>query len=241
MTGCAARVLPVVWSRLNDVCHALERLFGDAQDFEFTVQSGALYLLQARRAKRTDWAALAIAVDMVNEGVLTPAEGLDRLQGIDLDTVVRTSFAAAAPATLAVAQVASMGMASGALALDPDAVKRLTEAGKKAVLVRRDTSTADIEGMAAAAGILTASGGRTSHAAVVARQLGKVCLVACPELEIDLDRRQCRVGGTLLREDDPLSLDGNTGAVYAGLLQPMTERPDAALAAVAVWRRALAA
>jgi pyruvate,orthophosphate dikinase len=153
------RVLPVVWSRLNDVCHALERLFGDAQDFEFTVQSGALYLLQARRAKRTDWAALAIAVDMVNEGVLTPAEGLDRLQGIDLDAVVRTSFAAAAPATLAVAQVASMGVASGALALDPDAVKRLTEAGKKAVLVRRDTSTADIEGMAAAAGILTASGG----------------------------------------------------------------------------------
>ena len=120
-------------------------------------------------------------------------------------------------------------MASGAIALDPDAVKRLTAAGTPAILVRRDTVTADIEGMALAAGILTASGGRTSHAAVVARQLGKVCLVACPGLEIDLDRRQCRIGGTLLNEGDILSLDGNTGAVHAGKLALVQERPEAAL------------
>ena len=212
-------------------------LFGDAQDFEFTVQSGVLFLLQSRRAKRTDWAALAIAVDMVEEGTLTPAEGLARLDGIDLSAVVRTTFEQPVPATLAVAQVASMGVASGVIALDPETVKRLAASETPAILVRRDTATSDIEGMALAAGILTASGGRTSHAAVVARQLGKVCLVACPGLEIDLNRRQCRIGGTLLNEGDFLSLDGNTGAIHAGRLALVTERPERALAVVAGWRR----
>ena len=161
-------MLPAVWAQLNDICHELEVLFGDAQDFEFTVQSGVLFLLQTRRAKRTDSAALAIAVNMVEEGALTPTEALARLHGIDLEAVVRTSFALSVPETLAVAQVASMGVASGAIALDPDAVKRLSAAGTSAILVRRDTVTTDTEGMSLAAGILTASGGRTSHAAVVA-------------------------------------------------------------------------
>jgi pyruvate,orthophosphate dikinase len=235
------RVLPAVWARLDAICHELEGLFGDAQDFEFTVQSGVLFLLQSRRAKRTNWAALAIAVDMVEEGLLTPAEALARLDDIDLDAVVRTSFALPVPETLAVAEVAGMGVASGAIALDSDAVKRLTDAGTPAILVRRETMTTDIEGMALAAGILTASGGRTSHAAVVARQLGKVCLVACPGLSIDLDRRTCRIGGTELNEGDLLSLNGNTGAVHPGRLAPVTERPERALAAIAGWRRAAAA
>jgi pyruvate,orthophosphate dikinase len=234
-------VLPAVWTRLNDICQELEVLFGDAQDFEFTVQSGELFLLQARRAKRTAWAALAIAVDMVEEGLLTPSDALAQLDGIDLDTVVRTSFAPPVPETLAVAEVAGMGVASGAIALDPEAVKRLSATGTPAILVRRETVTTDIEGMALAAGILTGSGGRTSHAAVVARQLGKVCLVACPGLDINLDHRQCRIGGTLLNEGDFLSLNGNTGAVHAGQLAQLTERPEAALAAVASWRRAAAA
>jgi pyruvate,orthophosphate dikinase len=234
-------VLPRIWARLNDTCHALEVLFGDAQDFEFTVQSGALFLLQSRRAKRTDWAALAIAVDMVQEGMLTPKQGLALLHGIDLSAVIRTSFAPPVPAVLAVAQVASMGVASGAIALDPDAVKRLTAAGTPAILVRRDTVTADIEGMAMAAGILTASGGRTSHAAVVARQLGKVCLVACPDLQIDMAHRQCRIGGTTLQEDDFLSLDGNSGSVYAGRPAAVTERPTRALAVIESWQAAAAA
>jgi pyruvate, orthophosphate dikinase len=231
-------VLPTAWARLNEICHDLEALFRDAQDFEFTIQSGVLFLLQARRAKRTDWAALAIAADMVEQGLVTSAEGLKQIEGIDLKTVVRTSFALPIPKALAVAQVASMGVTSGAVALDSDAVKRLSQGGKPVILVRRQTVTTDIEGMALAAGILTASGGRTSHAAVVARQLGKVCLVACPGLEIDLDRRQCRIGGTLLNEGDFLSLDGNTGAVHLGSLTPLIERPERALAAIAVWRRA---
>jgi pyruvate,orthophosphate dikinase len=149
-------VLPAVWTRLNDICHELEVLFGNAQDFEFTIQSGVLFLLQTRRAKRTDWAALAIAVNMVDEGLLTPAEGLAQLDGIDLDAVVRTSFGLPLPETLATAQVAGTGGATGAVALDPDAAKRLTEAGTPAILVRRETVTTDIEGMAIAAGILPA-------------------------------------------------------------------------------------
>ena len=233
-------VLPAVWTRLAGICRELEALFGDAQDFEFTVQSGVLHLLQARRAKRTDWAALAIAVDMVGEGLLTPAAALARLDGINLDAVVRTSFTPPVPEPLAVAQVAGMGVACGAVALDTGAVRRLSPAGP-VILVRRDTATTDIEGMALAAGILTASGGRTYHAAVVARQLGKVCLVACPDLTIDMDRRECRIGATVLHEGDALSLDGNTGAVCAGLLAPVTERPNYALAAIALWRRAAAA
>jgi pyruvate,orthophosphate dikinase len=231
-------LLPAVWTRLNGICHELEMLFHDAQDFEFTVQSGVLYLLQARRAKRTAWAALAIAVDMVEEGLLTPAEALARVEGILLDSVVSTSFAPPVPKTLAVAVAAGMGVASGAVALDPDAVKRLSQAGTPAILVRSETTTADIEGMALAAGILTGSGGRTSHAAVVARQLGKVCLVACPSLEIDLDGRQCKIGDTVVKECEFLSLEGNTGAVYLGRLTPLTQRPERALAAIAAWRSA---
>jgi len=222
-------VLPAVWARLGEIGHELESLFGDAQDFEFTVQSGLLFLLQTRRAKRTDWAALVIAVDMVQEGLLTPAAGLARLDAIDLDAVVHTSFVpptSLAPMPDTLAEVAGMGVASGVLTLDTAAAKRLSAAGNSVIFVRRDTVTTDIEGMALAAGILTASGGRTSHAAVVARQLGKVCLVACPALTIDLQHRQCRIGGTVLTEDDALSLDGNTGAVHAGQLTLLTERPE---------------
>ena len=234
-------VLPAVWARLSEICHELEKAFQDAQDFEFTVQSGTLFLLQTRRAKRTDWAALAIAVAMVEEGLLEPAEALVRLDGIKLDTVVRTSFAEPGSKPLAVANVAGMGVAIGAMALDSAAAKRLAEAGTPVILVRQNTETTDIEGVARAVGILTATGGRTSHAAVVARQLGKVCLVGCPGLGIDISHRQCRIGATLLNEGDFLSLDGNTGAVYAGRLAPVTERPERALATIAHWRRSEAA
>ena len=232
------RVLPVIWLRLEEICRVLETLFGDAQDFEFTVQDGVLFLLQARRAKRTDWAALVIATDMVAEGLLNPDAALALIAGIDPATVQRSSFVQPVPPTLAFAQAASMGVACGALALDAAAVERFAAGGTPAILVRQDTVTSDIEGMAQAAGILTGSGGRTSHAAVIARQLGKVCLVGCPGLVIDLVRRQCTVGGTLLNEGDTLALDGNTGAVHAGQLTVTTERPEAALKAIASWHQA---
>lgn len=232
-----ALVLPAIWEQLQATCRTLENLFHDAQDFEFTVQAGVLYLLQTRRAKRTDWAALAIAADMVAEGVLTPQAALRQLDGIALDAINRTSFAAPVPQALAQAQVASLGVASGVLALDSAAVKRFCAAGAHPILVRWDTNTSDIDGMALAAGILTGSGGRTSHAAVVARHMGKVCLVACPGLVIELAQRQCRIGDHLFHEGDVLSLDGNSGDVYPGALTPVIERPAHALAAVAAWRR----
>jgi len=230
------RTLPDIWIRLNTLCRTLETLFGDVQDFEFTIQSGALFLLQTRRAKRTDWAALAIAVDRVAEGALTPAQALAQIKDIDRASVTRTSFAPPVPPTLATALVASLGVASGAIALDSAAVLRFVAAGQPAILVRRDTATSDIEGMAQAAGILTGSGGRTSHAAVVARQLGRVCLVACPDLLIDLARRQISISGTRLDEGSMLSLDGNTGAIHVGMLAVQTERPSAALAVIAAWK-----
>jgi pyruvate,orthophosphate dikinase len=230
------KVLPAAWAALQKTCQVLEALFADVQDFEFTIQESVLFILQTRRAKRTPWAAVAIAVDMVGERLITPREGLTQLAGIDLAGVVRTSFGSAVPEPLAIAEVASMGVAGGALALDTAAVQRFAAAGQPAILVRAETVTADIEGMALAAGILTGSGGRTSHAAVVARQLGKVCLVACPDLEIDLPRRECRIGGRLLKEGDLISLDGNTGAIHPGLLTPTIERPEKALAAIAAWK-----
>lgn len=234
-------VLPVVWSRLSQTCHLLEKLFCDAQDFEFTVQSGELFLLQTRRAKRTDWAALMIAVDMVNEGLLTPPEAIARLRQIKLDEVVRTSVALPLPTALAVAQVAGMGVANGAIALDSPAVLRLAATHTSAILVRNQTLTTDIEGMALAVGVLTGSGGRTSHAAVVARQLGKVCLVGCADLTIDLEHRRCQIGGKVLNEGDLISLDGNTGSVYLNCVSTINERPVEALAAIAEWSRAAAA
>jgi pyruvate,orthophosphate dikinase len=226
-------LLPGLAARLEAVGATLEGLFADAQDFEFTVQNGALWLLQTRRARRTPWAAVRIAVDLVAEGLLTPAAGRRLLAGIDLASVVRTRFANP-PEAIAEALVASVGVASGRIALDSAAAARLAAAGP-VILVRQETLTDDIAGMAQAAGILTATGGRTSHAAVVARQLGRVCLVGCTSLEIDLARRRCRIGGQEFAEGDALSLDGNQGSIYAGSLAVVAERPERELAIIAGW------
>lgn len=230
------RQLPATWKQLEFTAQTLETLFRDAQDFEFTVESGGLYILQSRDAKRTPWAALHIATDLVKEGFLSPAEALARLGGIDLASVSRTRLATRNQQPLTYAQVASMGVATGQIALDTEMAKTLTAAGKAAILVRRDAATSDIEGISAAVGILTAMGGRTSHAAVVARQLGKVCLVGCRELTVDMDLRMCRVGDRTLRETDSISLDANTGAIYAGSVEAITERPEKELKAIRSWQ-----
>jgi pyruvate,orthophosphate dikinase len=232
------RAFPSIWAQLDRAGHTLEALFRDAQDFEFTLQSGILHLLQARSAKRTPWAALRIAVDQVDEGLISRSEALARVAQINLDSVVRTRLADATAEPLARAQVAGMGVACGAIALDSEAAERMAGAGTPAILVRRETETSDIKGMMSAAGTLTAMGGRTSHAAVVARQLAKVCLVACPGLEIDITTRTCRLGGKVMREGELLSLDGNDGGIYAGRLQVVTERPERELRRITSWREA---
>ena len=225
--------LPEIWAQLQSTGKTLESIFRDAQDFEFTLQNGTLYLLQSRAAKRTPCAALRIAVDLVEEGLLQPTEALSLLAGIDLASVARTRLAE----PIAHTKVGGMGVAAGAIALDDEAAERMTKAGLSVILVRRETSTADIAGIATAQGILTAFGGRTSHAAVVARQLGKVCLVGCQDLQIDPDRRTCTIGGRTLNEGDSISLDGNDGSIYAGALAVMEERPEQELAKIASWGR----
>lgn len=232
--------LPEIWTQLDLACHELELLFGDAQDFEFTVQSDRLWLLQSRHAKRTPWAAVRIAVDMVEEGVCRPADALQQLAEIDLSKVQRTSFGAPLPPPLTNAQVASIGVACGAIALDPDTAKRMVAGGQPVILVRQETSTADIDGLAVADGVLTATGGRTSHAAVVARQLGKVCLVSCPGLVVDVAGKSVRIGDRILVEGDFISIDGNDGAVYPGRLTIVTERPERELEIIETWRAAAA-
>jgi pyruvate, orthophosphate dikinase len=228
--------LPAAWDRLKEVRRQLETMFSDVQDFEFTIQNGRLYLLQTRDAKRTPWAALKIACDLVEEGLIQPKEALLRLRAIDLAKVVRSHLTGSQTVPLARATVAGIGVVSGRIAFDAETAKQFVDKGDAAILVRRETTTADITGMANAAGILTSLGGRTSHAAVVARQLGKVCLVGCAALVIDQERHICRIALGHFTEGDWLTLDGNSGDVYGGRLDVTLERPEAQLAVVAGWR-----
>lgn len=228
------RRLPAVWKQIESAGRTLEQIFGDAQDFEFTLQNGVLYLLQSREAKRTGWAALRIAVDLVEEGVIKAVEARRRLCGIDLERVSRTRFEKHSAEVLARAETASIGVVSGLIAFDSAAVDRIAMEGKTAILVMHDIATEDINGIAKAGGILTATGSRTSHAAVVARQLGKVCLVGCSSLDL-AKAGCCRIGERTIRAGDIVSLDGNDGCVYAGTLEMIAERPERELAAIARW------
>ena len=230
-------LLPEVTQQIEALRKRLEAEFGDLQEFEFTVQNGQLFMLQTRNGKRTPLAALRIAVEMVTEGLLTPLAALDRLEGYKLRAIQTESIRAKdGQAPLARAIPAGIGVAVGEIALDSETVRRRAAAGKAVILVREDTSTDDVAGIAGAAGILTARGGRTAHAAVVARQMGKVCLVGCRELAIDLAKRSCSIGGKPLREGQVISLDGGAGEIYAGAVDVVRARPVRELAAVASWR-----
>jgi len=229
--------LPLVAAELARMRTVLEAEFHDMQDFEFTVESGRLYLLQTRTAKRTPWSALRIAVDMVSEQLITQAEALTRLDGVALDGLERLRLAGNVRARpLATATPAGIGVASGAIVFDAARAAELAARGESVILVRPDISTADVEGIAAAQGVLTAAGSRTSHAAVVARQLGKVCLVNCQALRALPQESSCTLGDTRLHEGDALTLDADTGRVYAGRLAVVRERPQAELAQVVAWR-----
>ncbi len=230
-------LLPEVTQQIEALRKRLEAEFGDLQEFEFTVQNAQLFMLQTRSGKRTPLAALRIAVEMVAEGLLEPAAALKRLEGCKLQAIQTEAIRAKdGQAPLACAISAGVGVAVGEIALDSETARRRAAAGKAVILVREDTSTDDIGGIAGAAGILTARGGRTAHAAVVARQMGKVCLVGCRELAIDLAKRSCSIGGKLLREGQVISLDGGAGGVYAGAVDIVRAKPERELAAVASWR-----
>ncbi|WP_137886174.1 PEP/pyruvate-binding domain-containing protein [Pseudomonas sp. 2FE] len=214
-----AAVAPQVWDSLLRATVQLERAFGDMQDFEFTVQDGQLYLLQTRGGKRTPQAAARIALDLCDQGVITQEVALARTRTLDAQALVLRVVAAEDGKTLAPlahAASAASGVVCGEIALDEARVRERKAAGATVVLVRRDAETRDIAALDLADGLLTQRGARTSHAAVVARQLGKVCLVGCESLAINELERVLSIGGLDLREGDPITLDGNEGVLYAG-------------------------
>lgn len=229
-----AERLPEAAKRLTDGIAYLEREFRDMQDVEFTIEDGRLYFLQTRSAKRTPRAALRIAVDMVREGLIDTGAALARLANLDAQALCIARFAEPAQA-IAVGIPASPGVASGRVAFNTDQARKLASGGDPVILVRQDTSTDDVEGFALAAGILTAVGGRTAHAAVVARQLGKVCLVGCRSLTIDESCREATIGKARIHAGDWLSLDGDRAEITQGKRAIATEPPPE-LQEVERWR-----
>lgn len=230
------RSLPGVANQLRDSLARLETEFGDVQDVEFTIEDGKLWILQARSAKRTPQAALRFAIDFVNAGLLTPAQALRRLEGVNLEALAHKRLVDAPPPA-ARGTGASAGIAAGRAAFDSDSAQRLAEEGDPVILVRPDTSTADVAGFAVSAGIVTAVGGRTAHAALVARQMGKPCVVGCAELAIDVARRSAQLGARPIKEGDWLTIDGEAGAVYAGRCDVGVDRPGEEIAEIERWRR----
>ena len=239
--GELALVAPDLVAEIERVAGLLEAEFADAQDFELTVQEGELFVLQTRTAKRTPWAALRIATDQVHEQLITPSAALERLAPLDLDEIRRVHVKAPDGAPeLARGTPASVGVATGPLAFDRPAAQRFADAGTPPVLARPDTATEDVPAVAVAAGVITAVGGRTAHAAVVARELGKPCLVGCRGLEIDLEARTARLGGRVLAEGEVVCVDAEAGCVFLGAPELVEERPVKELEEVAAWRSAAA-
>ena len=221
-----AEAFPPAYEQLLEVRQTLERELCDMQDFEFTVEKGRLFMLQTRNGKRTGLAAIRIAVDMCEAGMITPQEALMRVEPEQLNQLLRPIFspesrrvAVAEGRVLAKGLAAGPGAAAGQVAFNAGDADAMKTAGKQVLLVRVETSPDDIRGMAVSEGILTARGGMTSHAALVARQMGKVCVVGCEALDIDYKARTVTVGDKVVKEGDWLSIDGFTGEVIVGQLE----------------------
>jgi pyruvate,orthophosphate dikinase len=228
-------LLPALTSELNRALQRLEREFRDVQDVEFTIEENRLWILQTRPAKRTARAALRFAVDFVRDGVISPDEGKQRVNGLDLGAVAIARFVdVTEPAARGIG--AAAGVASGRAAFDSETAKRWAASGDRVILVRRDISTADIAGLAVSDGIITATGGRTAHAALVAREMGKACVVGCDGLTVDLQKRHAQLAEATIEEGSWLSIDGDSGHVFLGQREIVTERPEAELADIAGWQ-----
>ncbi len=211
------KVMPEAYRQLRDITTRLERHYKDVQDFEFTIQENKLYMLQTRNGKRTGLAAVHIAVDLVDEGILTKKEAVQKVEPQALDQLLHPIFE---PKERARAEVAARGLpaspgaATGAVVFTADEAVAFSHKGKRVLLVRMETVPDDIHGMNVAQGILTATGGMTSHAAVVGRQMGKPSVVGCGDLEIDAKGRKLKVGGKVVAEGQNISIDGATGEVF---------------------------
>jgi pyruvate,orthophosphate dikinase len=212
-----AQKLPSAYAELLRVQDLLERHFRDMQDLEFTVERGTLYLLQTRTGKRTAAAAIRIAGEMVDEGLITSAEAIHRVNASHLDQLLHPIIDPAAHARpMTVGLPASPGAAAGMAVFDADVAEKRGLAGESVILVREETTPEDFHGMVAARAVLTSRGGMTSHAAVVARGMGKCAVVGCKDLVVDARNRHFTVNGTVVNEGDWITLDGGTGRVFPG-------------------------
>ena len=216
-----AEKFPEAFGQFENVCKILEDHYRDMQDMEFTVEAGKLYMLQTRNGKRTPAAALKIACDLVDEGMIDEKKAVAMIEPRSLDTLLHPQFdgeALKAAPVVGHALGASPGAASGKIVFTADEAKEWAARGEKVVLVRLETSPEDIEGMKAAQGILTVRGGMTSHAAVVARGMGKCCVSGCGEIKMDEENKKFELAGKTYHEGDWLSLDGSTGKIYDGAI-----------------------
>ena len=225
--GEMENIFPDIYKGLLRIADVLEKHYKDLQDMEFTVERGRLYMLQTRAAKRTAASAVKAAVDMVEEELITREMAVGRIDTAQIDQLLHPNFDDVAEKNaevLAKGLPASPGAASGQICFTASDAVRIAETGRKAILVRAETSPEDLAGMVAAEGILTARGGMTSHAAVVARGMGKCCVAGCSEMMVDETARKLFVGTDVLEEGDEISLNGSRGLVYRGALPTM--RPE---------------
>lgn len=229
---------PTIYKQFTDIVHTLENHYKDMQDMEITIEEGKLYFLQTRNGKRTAQAALKIAVDLVEEGMLTKEEAILKVEPNQLDSLLHPTFHTgdlkkAVP--IAKGLPASPGAACGKIAFTAEEAKERHEKGESVVLVRLETSPEDIEGMIAAEGILTVRGGMTSHAAVVARGMGTCCVAGCGALKVDEDAKTVEVNGKVYTADDYISIDGSTGNIYGEAVKTVTPEISGHFATFMTW------
>ncbi len=224
------------YGRLLEIAERLERHYRDMQDMEFTIQHRELYMLQTRSGKRTGAAAVKIAVDMAHEGLISEREAVSRVEPAQLDQLLHPTIDPSAKVqVLATGLPASPGAATGKVVFDPDEAQRRGQAGEPVVLVRIETSPEDFHGMVAAQGVLTARGGMTSHAAVVARGMGKPCVSGCTALQIDYGRGEMHVAEFTVKVGDFITIDGATGNVMLGKVQTVEPSVGGDLAVLMGW------
>jgi pyruvate,orthophosphate dikinase len=229
---------PECYRQLQQIAHQLEKHYRDIQDMEFTIENNRFYILQTRTGKRTIQAAVKIAVDMVHEGLIPGDEAILRIDANQLPHLLMPTFDPAEKKKsrlLATGINASPGAATGTIVFEADEVVRLAGQGEKVILVRPETSPDDIHGLLRAEGVLTTHGGNTSHAAVVARGLGKPCVVGCEALEIDLKAKTMSLDGKVLKAGDLISIDGSTGEVFEGCIATMPPSLGPELATLLGW------
>jgi pyruvate, orthophosphate dikinase len=228
--------MPEVYQHLKSVYTTLEKHYRDMQDIEFTIQNRKLWMLQTRNGKRTAPAAVQIAVDMVNEGLITKEEALLRIDAQSLDQLLHPTFDPKAKRSVIVRGLpASPGAAVGKVVFNADDADAWSKKGEKVVLVRIETSPEDLKGMNVSQGILTARGGMTSHAAVVARGMGKCCVSGCGELDINYKKREIKIKNITIKEGQYLSLDGSTGEVMLGQLPTVEAKLSGNFGTIMKW------